>query len=172
MASLMENLLLVLEEQELKYEELLALSMKKTPVIIQGDITRLQEITEEEQIVVSKLNQLDKKREEFMFDIANVINKDVKTLKLKYLIEMLSGQPKEQERLAVVTDKLNSITKQMKRVNEQNSELLTDALDMVEYDLNLLRSMKAAPETANYDRGAFNMGKTLGNDVAGFDAKQ
>ncbi len=172
MASLMENLMDILEKENSEYEKLLELSMKKTPIIIKGDIVELQKITDEEQIVVSKVNSLDKKRDEFMHDIANVINKDVKTLKLGNLIDMLSNQKPEQKRLAAVTDKLRVTMQNMARVNGQNSELIKDALEMVDFDLNLLKSMKTAPETANYNRGAYNAGSTMGGSISGFDAKQ
>ena len=32
--------------------------------------------------------------------------------------------------------------------------------------------MKTAPETANYDRGAYNTGTHMGADGSGFDARQ
>ena len=60
----------------------------------------------------------------------------------------------------------------MQRVNEQNKELLDSALEMVEFELNLLQAMNAAPETANYNRGAYNAGSTMGVTPGGFDAKQ
>ncbi len=174
MASLMENLLDVLEQEEVLYEELLGLSMKKPPVIIQGDITSLQTITDEEQGVVSKINNLDQKREEVMKDIANVLNKDVNTLKLTDLVKMLESQPKEQGKLSELSLRLKETTKQMKRVNEQNKELLATALEMVNFDLNLLKGLRTAPETANYNQLATNTGDYYtGGMVSGsFDAKQ
>ena len=89
MASLMENLLDVLEQEDVAYKELLGLSMKKTPVIVKGDVTSLQAITDEEQNVVSRINHLDQKREEVMQDIANVLNKDAKEMLQDILIFIL-----------------------------------------------------------------------------------
>ena len=43
---------------------------------------------------------------------------------------------------------------------------------MVEFELGLLQAMKQAPETANYSRGAYNTGDTMGDSRKGFDAKQ
>lgn len=169
----MENLLDTLEKQEQLYKKLLELSTRKTPIIIKGDITALQAITDEEQLVVDDINHLEKTREEVMQDIANVINKDVNTLKLIHLIEMLKNQPSEQKRLAQVNDKLKETTKQMKRVNEQNRELIENALEMVSFDLNLLKGLKTAPETANYNQQATNTGDYYGGNITGsFDAKQ
>ena len=172
MASLMENLISVLEEEGKVYEELLELSMKKTPIIVNGDLEGLQKITDEEQVVVAKINRLDAKREDVTKDIANVLNKDVTKLKLADIIHMLSQRPIEQNKLASAHDKLKTVVGQMTRVNEQNRDLIKSSLEMVEFDLNLLHSMKSAPQTANYTKGAYNSGVYMGRNGGGFDAKQ
>ena len=38
--------------------------------------------------------------------------------------------------------------------------------------MNLIQSMKAAPETANYNRGACSTGDIIGIERKSFDAKQ
>ncbi len=43
---------------------------------------------------------------------------------------------------------------------------------MVNFDLNLVQAMRTAPETANYNRGAYNTGSVMGNANGYFDAKQ
>lgn len=172
MASLMEDLISILEQEDSLYEDLLKLSMSKTPVLISGDLEALSRITEDEQEIVNKVNALDKKREEGMKDIANVLGKDVKTLKLTDLIEILRSRPAEQNRLAAIYDKLSDTIGQMKRTNEQNRELIESSLEMVQFDMNVLQAYKAAPETANYSRNALNSGAYMGNTKGGFDAKQ
>lgn len=172
MASLMENLINVLNKESSEYEKLLELSMKKTPVIVAGDLENLQQITDEEQIVVSRINNLEKQRIENINDIANVLNKDVKTLKLANLIEMLEARPIERQKLAEVHDRLQSAVRRVQMINNQNRELINHALEMVEFDLNLIQSMKTAPETAEYNRGAYNTGSSMGVTRGGFDAKQ
>lgn len=172
MASLMEDLISILEQEDSLYEDLLKLSMSKTPVLISGDLEALSRITEDEQEIVNKVNALDKKREEGMKDIANVLGKDVKTLKLTDLIEILRSRPAEQNRLAAIYDKLSDTIGQMKRTNEQNRELIENSLEMVQFDMNVLQAYKAAPETANYSKNALNSGAYMGNTKGGFDAKQ
>lgn len=172
MASLMEDLISILEQEDSLYEDLLKLSMSKTPVLISGDLEALSRITEDEQEIVNKVNALDKKREEGMKDIANVLGKDVKTLKLTDLIDVLRSRPAEQNRLAAIYDKLSDTIGQMKRTNEQNRELIESSLEMVQFDMNVLQAYKAAPETANYSRNALNSGAYMGNMKGGFDAKQ
>ena len=172
MASLMEDLISILEQENSLYEDLLKLSMSKTPVLISGDLEALSRITEDEQEIVNKVNALDKKREEGMKDIANVLGKDVKTLKLTDLIDVLRSRPAEQNRLAAIYDKLSDTIGQMKRTNEQNRELIESSLEMVQFDMNVLQAYKAAPETANYSKNALNSGAYMGNTKGGFDAKQ
>lgn len=172
MASLMENLIDVLDRECTEYEGLLALSQKKTPIIAGGNLEDLQKITDDEQNVVIRINHLERQRVEVTKDIANVLNRDVDSLKLSNLIEMLAGRPAEQGKLAVAHDRLQTVVHNLQRVNEQNKELLTNALEMVEFEMTLLQAMKAAPETANYNKGAYTAGNTMGVPGGGFDAKQ
>lgn len=172
MASLMENLIDILDKESSEYEVLLGLSQRKTPIIASGSLENLQKITDEEQELVSRINHLEKQRIEITADIANVLNKDVKMLKLTNLIAMLENRPVEQKALALAHDRLQAAVHGLKRANEQNRELLNNALEMVEFEMNLLQATKAAPETANYNRGAYNAGNTMGVVSSGFDTKQ
>ena len=58
----------------------------------------------------------------------------------------------------------------MAAINEQNEFLLNQALEMVEFDLTLFKSLRQAPETANYNKSAYNTGDLLGSSA--FDTKQ
>ena len=172
MASLMENLIDVLTKECSEYEELLELSQKKTPIIVKGDLEQLQQITDEEQVVVSRIGNLEKKRIEVTADIANVLNRDVTILKLSNLIEMFSTRPEEQRILSEIHDRLQQAVKNLKKINEQNEQLIKNALEMVDFEMNLLQATRTAPATANYNKGAYNAGDTMGVINSGFDAKQ
>ena len=172
MASLMETLIEVLEKENLEYKNLLELSIKKTPAIVSDDVKALAQITDEEQIIVSRINHLDNQRNEAVNDIANVLNKDVTKLKIADLIKMLAARPQEQAKLASVFDELRRNVHAVKRVNEQNRELIESALEMVQFNMQVLQSMNKAPETANYNRGACNTGDMIGTVNKAFDAKQ
>ena len=172
MASLMENLIDILKKESAEYENLLNLSMRKTPVIVSEDLEQLAKITDEEQLIVGRINHLDHLRDEAVYDIANVLNKDVTTLKIADLITMLGSRPEEQRKLAEAFDALQAVAKNVARINKQNGELIQSALDMVRFNMNILQSMKTAPETANYNKGAYNTGDVIGLNQKSFDAKQ
>ena len=171
MASLIENLISILEEENNEYNQLLNLSLDKTSVIVKGDIETLQFIVAKEQKNIAAINKLEKSREENIKDIANVLNIPENEFKLENLIKMLEKQPKEQDSLSKVRDAFKRTMNKLVKVNDNNRVLLQESIDMIEFELNLSRNTMLAPETANYSKGAYNtMGQNL---IAGsFDAKQ
>ena len=56
----------------------------------------------------------------------------------------------------------------MKSLSEQNAVLIRQAIELNEFDMTLFKSLRQAPETANYDKSAYNTGSLLGG--SGFDA--
>lgn len=172
MASLMENMIEVMQSEYKEYEALLQLSEEKTAIIVAGDLEGLQKITDSEQDVVGRIHRLEKKRLELTTDIAEVLNLDKNTMKIRDLIPMLEKRPLEQQKLQEACDQLQGIANKMKMVNEQNGELIKHSLEMVEFELTLLQSAKTAPQTANYNKAAYNMGSQIGNTRPGFDTKQ
>ena len=64
------------------------------------------------------------------------------------LLEILADQPKEQEQLAKIRLQLKDTLTEMKNINEQNQTLVNQAMELVEFDMALLKSMRQAPETA------------------------
>ena len=172
MASLVEVLIDTLTKEESEYVTLLDLSKKKTPVIVAGGIENLQKITDEEQAVVDRLIALDARRADAMKDIAEVMNRDVKTLKLSNLIEMLEKRPEERDALSLLHDRLKATVGELRMINDQNRELIRQSLDIVDFNLNLIKSQRSAPETGNYNSSADIAGSSLGGPSGGFDAKQ
>jgi flagellar biosynthesis/type III secretory pathway chaperone len=168
----MEDLIEVLNQECEAYDELLGLSSMKTPAIAAGDLQKLSQITDEEQTAVEHIQKLEKRRISDMADIASVMNKDVDTLKLTDLVRMLEKRPTEQKKLAEVRDRLKNTAAHVRTVNSQNQELLKGALEMVQFEMNIIQSSVNAPETANYNRSAGTSGDLIGTGTGRFDARQ
>lgn len=170
MASLIDNLIDTLTKENEEYEILLELSTEKTGIIVKADPEALNEIVQREQSVVERINALEKRRTEVTKDIGIVLNRNPKELTLPKLIEFLSGQPKECNELKSIHDKLSDTLSRMNKVNESNKALLNESIEMIQFEMNLIRSMKQAPATANYS------GNSYADDSyatrASFDAKQ
>ncbi len=170
MASLMDNLVKVLEEENAQYERLVELAKDKKQAIISADVDGLEKVTEQEQLVSGVLRNLGIRRDAVLKDMSDVLGKNFEEMTITKLVGYLEQQPKEQERLSEVRAKILTTGNQMQEWNRRNEELLNQALEMVEFDLTLFKSMRQAPETANYNRDACNTGDLLGG--SGFDAKQ
>lgn len=168
----MENLIDVLDSENAAYEKVAALSESKTSAIVAGDIENLGKIMEEEQEIVGKIQGMEKQRDKFLADIANVVNKDVETLKLTNLVQMLESIPDQQQKLIAVHERLKKTTQSLSELNDRNQMLIADKLEMVNFNLNMIRNLKSAPQTANYSKDAHENGSVLGIFHGGFDAKQ
>ncbi len=172
MASLLENLIDVLDSENAQYERLVTLAESKTSVIVAGDIENLGKIMEEEQEIVGRIQGMEKNRNKFLADIANVVNRDVETLKLIDLIQMLESMPDQKQKLEDVQTDLRKTIDKLRETNGKNQLLLSERLDMVNFNLDMIRAMKSAPQTANYSKDAYTNGQSLGIFHGGFDAKQ
>lgn len=171
MAGLIDELMNTLEKENDEYQELLKVAQEKTGTIIRADIEALQKLTEQEQLIVDRIAPLEKKRVEYTKDIATVINRPVESLTITRLTELMENQPAVKQRLSELHDKLRDTMKQMVKVNDMNQGLLKEALDLVNFDITLVNSMKQAPITANYDKSASNVEQHM-ISRGGFDKKQ
>lgn len=171
MASLIENLITILEQESELYERLIKESMDKTPVIVSNDLQRLSEANDREQRVVDEITSISHKRNQALGEIATVLGKDADTITVSEVIELMAKQPEFQHPLIAVRDKMLKQADLLKQVNVHNQNLLKESLEMTEYSINLMQSMNQAPETANYNKGSYS-GATLGGAYSSFDAKQ
>ena len=170
MASLMETLIDVLHRESDLYEELIEVAQRKTPVIISGDLQALADITGQEQERVDLIAAADRDRDIAMKDMANVLSRDHKSLKLTDIVNMLDKRPKEQAALARERDRLVEVAGRLKRVNDQNQELLQSSLEMTEFEMNIIQASRRAPETANYSRLGASAGARYGMESGSFNA--
>ena len=171
MASLMEELLQTLEEEKKIYEQLIPISERKTVVLVKGDLKELESITAKEQFLIDKVNMIDKRREEVTKNIGVVLNKDPKELDLSTLAKLLESQPSEKKKIALLHDSIKDVMKRLVDANEKNKELIENSLEMIEFNMNFIKSTRMSPGSINYNR---NASSSYGSDmgVTAFDAKQ
>lgn len=170
MASLMEELMEVMHTEEDQYQKLIRLSEQKTEALVAVKVDEIQEIAEAEQAVVEVIQRCEKKCDEIIKDMGIVLGRDMESLSVTELIGMLGRQPLEQEKLKKEYNRLRETATKMKACNEKNRILVEQALELVEFDLTLFKSLRMAPETANYGRDATSAGQIKG--AGRFDQKQ
>lgn len=170
MASLVEELILTLEQEYDIYSDLIPLVQKKTRVIVDNDLKILQEITEQEQFVIDQVTALENQRQKVVANIEIVMGQKAGSLDLKAVIKMLEQQPDEQRKLSILYDNLNHTIHRLMEINNHNRSLIEQSLEMVEFNMNFIQSTRMLPGN-NYTKNASRIDAQV-NQTGMFDAKQ
>ncbi len=171
MASLIDELIGTLKEEYESYQQLLPIATEKTQVIVRNDINALQEITAREQLMIDRINSLERKRAEVMMNIKTVLGKKAEAINLTSLIQLMDTQPKVQRALSEVRDHLRRAVERLAEVNDRNRILIQQSLEMIEFNMNFIQSTRMSPGNNTYTKGASTYdAQAFGTGM--FDAKQ
>ena len=151
MASLIEELIMVLGDEEKIYAEIIPVAEEKTRVIVNNDLQSLNSITEEEQALIGRISKLERKRQEVIRNIGIVMNKKESELNFITIIDLLKGQEKEQEELRKLHDRLKRTIDALKLINERNQMLIKQSIEMIDFDINLMQSLRTSPGVGQYN---------------------
>ena len=121
MASLMDDLTQVLENETVEYKKLIELSDNLRKALIESDVSTVEQMTAAQEEVSNGIQSLESRRARIMNDIAVVLNKKPEELKVSMLEETLAGQPALQQRLAAVRTELKQTMDELKRINHRLS---------------------------------------------------
>jgi flagellar biosynthesis/type III secretory pathway chaperone len=141
-ASLIEELVDVLDNELEIYQQLIPISNEKTQIIVKNDLAALQEVTEKEQCMADQIIALENKRNQVMTNVKIVLNRKSDTLDLKTLIQLLENQPKEQKTLSILHDNLKDTIRQLVEINNRNKSLIEQSLEMIEFNINFIQSAR------------------------------
>ncbi|MCL2753531.1 MAG: flagellar protein FlgN [Defluviitaleaceae bacterium] len=145
MAGLISNLIDTLKGQTDLFKEVAALLVLKKEHIIENDIDALKNVVKQENEIVPKALKNDKEREKIMADIATVLNKKQEELTLSLLAELINGQPEHND-FVVAVDEFVAALEKMKEANDAAKVLVQDALEFVDFNMNIIHSsLDAAP---------------------------
>ena len=171
MASLMEELIETLDKEDLLYRQLIPVEEEKTRAIIANDLESLRKITEQEHELVDRTSAQEHKREQIAIDIATVLGMDPRTITLDQIAEALKGQPEDQKRLQEIHDRLKKTVERLQDLNEKNKVLLKEAMEMVQFNMNVIRSTRMSSGSSNYSSNAAEV-EGMAPQHGIFDAKQ
>lgn len=170
MASLVDELISVLIEEEKLYSVLLECAEMKTQILVDADILALEQLTERERLNSDELLAFGNRQMQLLEDIKTVLGKKEEKVTVSNLVSYFGSQPDVQKRLTTARDTLLETAGKLQQKNLENEILLRQAMELTEFDIALFKSMRQAPETANYDKNACSTGTLLGTND--FDAKQ
>ena len=153
------------------YADLIPIQEEKIRAIIANDLDSLSRLQGQEQALVDQVGNLENKRLRVTEDIATVLGMKPEEMNLEKLVNKLNNQPKEKETLEKLHDRLKQTMGRLQELNLQNKKLLTEALEMVEFNMNVIRSTRMSSGSSNYSSDAAQV--DYGDYGAGmFDAKQ
>lgn len=170
MASLIDELIDILDKEYEIYSNLIPIAREKTQIIVQNDTEALQIITAKEQEAIDKITALENKRGNVMENIKTVLGKK-EDLNLSTLINLLDQQQNEKRALSTLHDKLKEVINTLVVVNNRNKSLIEQSLEMIEFNMNFLQSTRMSPGDNTYTKTASQSNeKNFGTGM--FDAKQ
>lgn len=171
MASLMEELVETLNREEQLYADLIPIQEDKLRAIVANDLAAIGRLSDEEQKLVDEVGVLETKRIRIANDIATVLGKPPGAMKLEKMIDALKNQPKEQKILQELHDRLRRTISRLQDLNIRNKELLNQAMEMVEFNMNVIRSTRMSSGSSNYSSNAAQV-DVPDIEAGTFDAKQ
>lgn len=170
MASVIQELISILKEEQQIYDELIPIASEKTKVIIKNNLESLQKITEQEQEFVDRVTVLEKKRSEVIVNIGIILNRKAADINIRDIIKVLENSPEEQKELSLLHDNLKRTVQRLVDINVQNKSLIEQSLDMIEFNMNLIQSTRMSPGN-NYSKGAVTVDAPV-FQTGTFDTKQ
>ncbi len=130
-----EQLKMVLEQEIDVYKNILDLSIKKTDIVVNGHIKKLEEITEEEQKLIIKIGKLEDIRENVIYNMKKELSLE-EELNMTKLNEYL--EESDNEFIESLKNQLMDILSQLRERNVLNGSLINDSLEYINLNIDLL----------------------------------
>ena len=151
---IVESLALILEQETLLYRDAFDISEKKTEVIVKGKIEELDSLVKAEQAIILKIGRLESEREAVINELSKEMGFQLEGITLSEINAQL-GQESYQ-RLHACQHELVETLGGLKNTNDTNAQLIQNALDYVNFSVNLITA----------DQNAGNMYSQSGEDDA------
>lgn len=141
---LADDLLEILAQQKKVYREIREVAEAKQETLVENEIEELSEIVGREEELTGEINSLEDKRSDISERIAELLGKDEMNISL--LRQYVSGE--RESSLAALQAELTELLEDVSRLNEQNRQLLLDAMKFNEFSLKLI--MQGAEGDSTY----------------------
>jgi len=146
-----EKLVVLLTELVDLYRAILNLSKQKREALIAAKTQDIDTVTRQEELLILQVGKFEAARGKLMRQIADSHGLDVEVLTLSKMQELAGAE--YSERLAKVAEAFDKVLGELAGVNEQNTELIQQALGFINYNINLLTRNTASPTYAPQNQG-------------------
>ena len=134
----------VLEHEAMLYQDAADISSKKTEIIVHGKIEELDSLVKAEQAIILKIGKLEEERENIVGALSDELGLDLEGVTLTDINAHLGSE--SYARLDNCQKSLAETIGGLKNANDMNAQLIQNALDYVNFSVNLL--------TANQSTGS------------------
>lgn len=131
-----QDIVRILDEQTELYGRLLETANEKTPVLVEGDVDRLNAIVQKERKLIARAEQLEQQR---------ILETHRHFVSLGYISRMNTlreviqsvNQPELKQKLIDQQRELSALLEELRRVNDLNQQLIRQALAFIDYSISL-----------------------------------
>jgi len=135
-SKLAEELADILEKETLLYSDASEISSKKTDIIVKGSIEDLESLVKAEQAIILGIGRLEDKREEIIMKLSEELDLELEGVNLSQITEKLGEE--SSKRLNYCQEDLMDTLTGLKNKNETNEQLIQNALDYIDFSVNLI----------------------------------
>lgn len=139
MAGLINELMDIMGGMANVISELTELSRSKKEIVINDQTSALKQITAQENTLVGRYQKLERTAEAHIKDISTVLNTRGKKLTLGMLGDIIKEQD-DYPAYMEVYKRLKTGIEELKTLNDQNRVLINNALEYIDYSVNVIRS--------------------------------
>lgn len=141
-----EELLVVLSKIIRIYKVILTISQEKKQILVAAKPQELEKVTKEEEILILQVGKLEKLRGELVGELMASYGIPEGKVSLAQLQEIAT--PDVAEKLKVFVDEFDAIMAEIVPLNELNTQLITQALGFINYNINILSQTVVGPTYA------------------------
>ena len=126
----------VLDREDKLYKDAADISKKKTEIIVHGKIEELDSLVKAEQALILKIGKLEDERERVIMALSYALDMDLAAATLSDINPRLTGE--SYSRLDNCQKSLAQTLGGLKNSNDTNSQLIQNALDYVNFSVNII----------------------------------
>ena len=145
------------------YQQMLGLSKQKRIALVGVNISEIERITKQEQVLLSVVNHLERDRKKVLLKIRKNINDQYANADILTLILQCNDENKAS--LIESHERLKEIIEKVQTHNKTNTDLTMQALSAVNYQLNVLSQASVAPTYADGGKEVVDRKKRLNFEV-------
>ncbi|WPX07823.1 flagellar protein FlgN [Anaerocellum danielii] len=155
--SYIEKIIELLEEEYKVFERILKLSNEATKYIVENNLSGLIEISNQEKKEAETINKLERERQQILEALAK--EKNVSVTNLNELVYVAT--PDEWQKINDLKTKLGKIIFELKKANDLNTSLVSNALEYIDFMTNVISSYFSDHTTYQKDGQAGQQKKNL-----------